>query len=808
MILCAVLSAATGLLGAQDNQLEADASRRLGATWSRSAVGLVADSSMPDTDSFEAAVELALFAAEMAPENLQGWRTVVAVSELAPEESQTAAAALSRALKEIGRLDPADGVVQLARLTNAAERGTVAEDRVTAYEQLLKPESRKRLAAPVAARLAFDLALLQKRRGEQDAWVKWLRESCSVDPAFPTGTETLAGVEAGLASPLGVVSRSLVDALTADPGNIPVINALARICLNEGLYAEADGLLELASRVSNLDLEYRVVDDIIADRVIALWGQGLHAEAAKVADFRQAELNAMLRRRLGEETATQTQEDVNAGPTVTLPGALASVRAALARSAGLPNAEAALERAVRSLGDEKATMADDPRAQAGLDLQLAWLQATIGDASATPALLESVEKIAPLTDQAKARFDGWLKLRRNENDAALVVLQPIAEQDPAAKLGMGMALEALGRPKEAAAAYLAVSRAQRGTVVGVYAADRLFGLVKARPGPSTDAEAVRAALGQLPKPVLALVSEQGQALLVSLRFASPPTTLDSVPLTITLQNRTALPLEITPAGPIESRAAMLLSAAVVGQRPVSLSPWIFALDQRLQLKPLEEITFEVDMARTPLAQVLASDPLSGALIDARVVTNFRLTAERVQAGFMGNLSESAVLRIPAVQIDAAWREDALGEIRQPDRPEDLKKVVLLGFDLASRAAKGEKDLESSWKALNDAWTLLPPSGQAWALMMLPKTRPDAIMPILEAAKVSTDERVRVSYLLHWVDSPDDVQIAAAERMGGRLAKIAAGVRGLLRAKARDAADVNQELGGGSAFGSDSTTAPR
>jgi hypothetical protein len=246
----------------------------------------------------------------------------------------------------------------------------------------------------------------------------------------------------------------------------------------------------------------------------------------------------------------------------------------------------------------------------------------------------------------------------------------------------------------------------------------------------------------------------------------------------------------------------------VGQRPISLTPWIFALDRRIQLKPLETMTFEVDMARSPLGQILLGDPLSGALIDATMFTNFRLTAERVQAGFMGNLSPSAILRIPAVQVDAAWREDALGEIRQPDRPEDLMKMVLLAYDLVARAAKGEADLEPSWKVVTDAWVVLPPPAQAWALMVLPKSRLEPLAPILEAAKVATDERVRLSYLLRWVESPDDVQLAAAERLGGRVASVAAGVRGLLQAKARDQADVTQELGGGSVFGGDAEPADR
>jgi hypothetical protein len=46
-------------------------------------------------------------------------------------------------------------------------------------------------------------------------------------------------------------------------------------------------------------------------------------------------------------------------------------------------------------------------------------------------------------------------------------------------------------------------------------------------------------------------------------------------------------------------------------------------------------------------------------------------------------------------------------------------------------------------------------------------------------------------MLAWVESPDDTQLAAASRSGGRLGTAAAGVRAMLQAMARDAADVNQ-----------------
>ena len=161
---------------------------------------------------------------------------------------------------------------------------------------------------------------------------------------------------------------------------------------------------------------------------------------------------------------------------------------------------------------------------------------------------------------------------------------------------------------------------------------------------------------------------------------------DSVPLTVTVQNRSGLTLAIEPEGPIESRAALLLEASVIGKKPVSLPPLLFPINRRLELKPLETLKFEMDMARTPLADVLLGDPMSGALISTRMVTNFRLTADRVQAGFMGNIGDSGVLRVPAIRVNPGWREDAVSEIRHVDRTDDLVKLVMLAYDLANRAA--------------------------------------------------------------------------------------------------------------------------
>lgn len=788
-----------------DALVDLEARSRLSVAWSRAASHLIADPSQPLAPSFAGALDVALAAAELMPNNPQGWRVVQALAEASDDSLPAARAAMKQALDQLGRLEPADPVIRLTRLADAAERGTSSDDRVAAYEKLLQPEARQRIGNEIASRLSFDLALLAKRRGDADGWKRWLGEAVKLDPVFPAAAQALAGYEVGAGNGLDKVAGTLVAAIASDPGNTASLNALARICLHEGLYADADRLLELSVKVTSLDLAFMLQDDLIADRLLALWGLGQHQQANQLAATRQAEVNALLRRRMGDATATDKRED-ELGPRVTLPSSLACVRAAVCRSGSLPNADAALTEAIASLDNDILQAGEDAQAVAAVKLRKAWMQVTIGDPEAVQPLLDEVDRAAPLSDVAKARFGGWLQLRRNQADAALAQLQPVADGDAGAKVGMGMALMALGRTKEAAAALLAVAREHRETAVGLYAADRVFDLVKARPGPTKESKAVREAIDRMPKPVWDLAKEQAQAIACMASFGVPANAFDSVPLTVTVQNRSGLTLAIEPEGPIESRAALLLEASVIGKKPVSLPPLLFAINRRLELKPLETLKFELDMARTPLADVLLGDPMSGALISTRMVTNFRLTADRVQAGFLGNIGDSNVLRVPAIRATPGWREDVVSEIRHADHPEDLVKLVMLAYDLTNRsAADPSVDSDPAWKDINDAWMRLSPTAQAWTLMVLPHAKPVPMAPLLAAARSSTDDAVRTSFLLRWVETPEDVALAAAIRSGGRLATTAEAVKALLQSKARDAADVNQSLEDAGVFGAGSAS---
>ena len=835
MPFAAIFTICAALSQSPTETMELDAARRLSAAWSRAAVAMLAEPGTPGAESFVGALEVALAAAELAPNEAQAWRTVMDLAELGDADQPQVAAANSRALKELGRLDPADDSVRLARVIDAIERGPTADDRLKAYERLLAPESRKTLGVPVSARIAFDLALLEKRRGSMGGWQKWLRESTAIDPFFPLAAETLAGVEAGSGAPLKDVATALARSITADPGSIVSLCALSRICLHEGAYEDAERLLALASRAADLNIELTLVDDLIADRMLALWGLGRHDDALKAFDARRRQVNAALRRRLGDSGASAAEGEQSAGPQVHLPSSENSVWVAVlasqlmsasgsleaAKEADRKRLDAAIEYTLSGLAQEQEQETSEA-AKAVIALQRAWIGATVGDPATVEDLLATAQRTAPMSDEAVARFQGWVRLRRNDFEGALALLQPIAAKDPAARVGMAMAMAGLGRQRDAAGEFLQVARDNRDNVVGLFAADRLHALLGKRVGASGEAAAVREAVRSIPEAVFALTTQQAQALATSVTFGPPTNAFESLPLRIAIQNRTALPLEITPNGPIESKIALRLEATIIGEsRPVSLPPSIIPIDRRMQLKPRDTLTLEVDMARTPLGGALLRNPLAGIIIEARVITNFRLTADNTPAGFLGNISEKAMLRLPATVVTPGWREDAIGELRNPDLPADLVKLVQFAHDLSraqNTGTKGEaepksedesKRIEAGWAVVNDAWRKLPPLAQAWALMVLPNGEGQFVSlgPILEEAKVSKSESVRLSYLLRWVKSQEDPQFEAAARSGGRVAAVASGVKAMRRAITADEADTTQGAGDIGVLGGDSGGSP-
>ena len=95
----------------------------------------------------------------------------------------------TEALAALARIDPADDVVRLSRIGGAIDRHSTAEARVRAYETMLDASNHASIGAPVASRLAFQLASLDSRMGNTDLFDRWLGKSVKTDPSYPAAAQ-------------------------------------------------------------------------------------------------------------------------------------------------------------------------------------------------------------------------------------------------------------------------------------------------------------------------------------------------------------------------------------------------------------------------------------------------------------------------------------------------------------------------------------------------------------------------------------------------------------------------------------------
>ena len=141
----------------------------------------------------DAAIFLSRKAALLQPADIDKWRMVLSLASLSGEMSPYAAEVSQEVIGRLVKLCPEDQVLRLRRILQDIDRRETAVDRVNAFKKYLTPEAIKVIQAPVASRIAFDLALFQFRRGDTEAFGTYLMQSLTLSPAFPAAAETSAG---------------------------------------------------------------------------------------------------------------------------------------------------------------------------------------------------------------------------------------------------------------------------------------------------------------------------------------------------------------------------------------------------------------------------------------------------------------------------------------------------------------------------------------------------------------------------------------------------------------------------------------
>jgi hypothetical protein len=181
--------------GVQAGEMDVEvwATDRLGETLS-AVVGEITGVPQILPQQLELAFGLAEIATEIDPESTVAWRRLFDVATILRREMPEAAVAARRAAEALVRLDPEDAVMRFRVLLDRIEERPTAEARVEAFKTLLTPDNIKRLGDLAAARLAFDLGVLEMRIGNLDDAAGRIVEAVNLDPAFPQAADMLAGL--------------------------------------------------------------------------------------------------------------------------------------------------------------------------------------------------------------------------------------------------------------------------------------------------------------------------------------------------------------------------------------------------------------------------------------------------------------------------------------------------------------------------------------------------------------------------------------------------------------------------------------
>jgi len=702
-------------------------------------------------------------ALELAPDNPFIWRLAIDLAAMLEDGDAGADTWLSDGLAKLSKLEPDDEVLRLRRVMDAIDERQTAEARVEASKAMLTPAAIAQLGRRVAARVAFDLAALSRRTGDGQAFEKYLLFALELDPYFPEATETAAGYFRMNAPTVVDEVHAMRDATLANPSRSTVALGLAELCLQQGAYRAAASILDIAYRMQQTRGPDENVDALLSDFIIALWGTGRIDNAFSHAKQRTEQLDSALLQEIekqGMATSAAERATVHLPPTPTLATTIAALSTAVdVKPSPIVVANAAFAFDTMIAQAKKRNAAPQLAASLALDsafvqLWLGWSVAKSMDAmakqdaekpadesatklAATKQTDNSVEKAQsliaaavayePLTDETRARFDGWIALRTRDAAKAKAILAPIAANDLASKLGLALACDELGETKEAARLLLEIARATPSTAVGLWSRSRLYQLIGATPVILPQAEEIETA-AELPRGFLKLMNDGSASMLPRVT----PREIEARPwdpliFDIELTNRSAWPLSIGPDGPIKDSTTITASLNVPGEMPRPPQIVLVSIDQKFVIDPGETLKIPVDISVTDASAALREDALSGAFISLHSIINWRTTSVGFEPSPYGIEVESPVVHVSGERLTREWVERVLTQLRDLNQVPNPENIALIASAIVRKAAfpalvpaDAGALLDEAGPLLADAAKRLWPEARAWLIFACPK----------------------------------------------------------------------------------------
>ncbi len=529
--------------------------------------------------------------------------------------------------RELIRLDPADDVALLRVVAAGIEDIQTIEERLSAYERLLRAE---RVSPAVRSRLALDAALLARETGNEGRFVDLLATATELDSTNKEAAAlALAYYDLAGGGSVGRVEM-LANLLLSDPVDPQVHAQLSDFLARNGAFEQAirfhdhqQGLMIVAGRQPQPADALRRVQL----RWLTYGPEGLADELELPILQERARLSRMLRmmRERGEDLQGMQQPgDILPPPDAAL------LRMLLAEAGGDPTGASRASEDLRgstaqrlqqmllaTQGDRTearkvALLATQVRAETALAMALAGVQtelvradmreanAAMDRAIADETILGEVDLdiIEPAREQLQlvvVLLDAIDAVGTPEADAHLADLkQRMDEQGiPMAPMAYAHALIVHERVLDAVPLLRSLVRADPASTWGAWAHHQLLKLGFASPYP--DAEAVSAAARAIPAWLDRMVEkpENFMELTIDAGESSEHVT-DITRLRLVLRNNSPIPLAVGPGAPINSRILLspVLDADLDRLTPVAI-PEVSSVDTRLRLMPRERLVIDV-----------------------------------------------------------------------------------------------------------------------------------------------------------------------------------------------------------------------
>ena len=769
--------ALTGQLAAQDPPVRTS-EERLATSFVRFARGL-AENSVPTVELLDLITMLAEEAVRLDPDNVDHWRFRRNVAILAEEDIRYDTNVAVDAVIKINELDTFDQSAVLAVIDSTIQKLNSAEERIAAYERRLRPESVEQIGPAVASRLALELARLHYRRGDTAEYAARLAESVALDPSNTEAAALAVGYFRMNVDDAYAEAELLSVLVLADPTHPFNQAALAELLLENGAYAGASRMYRMCARTL-FALENNPTNNMIADHAIAQWGMGRANDALLGIRSIQHQLNALVqqRRKAAEPEIDRMELAALEAP---LSPTLATVRAAILRQLERPDATEMYERAIYSydLVIDNARKSEDVAEDEirELILEKIWVQVWLGnDPALGTALLEEASAAAELTDTARQRFAGWVAFNEGRYDDAIEQLSPLTD-DPAATLGVAEAQRALGYSRDAARTYLGLARSKAGTLIGVWSAERLTGILGRRVPLSDDVTALEDLISEIPAMVDRYADDPSTAVQVRVRVLNRTIQpYEPVLVEIDITNNASHPMAISRSGPIKSNLFLQMTGTTVGvQGQVTPPPIVVDISRRLRLEPGERVTIPLDLRVTSFGAAIDQLPATGWTLRGRVMLNpFANPAGAYVPGLLGSVAHTPPFSLDGVRLTTEWASQTLGTMA-PGADPDVRLMALL-MNLLSEPGRDPdpqvaRMLAAGPDRLQNAFDRLEPVDQAWLLMV---TRPAEVTIGVEERAAATEDRfVRIAYLLSRVGRPDNAMLDVIRQSSDeRVARIA------------------------------------